>query len=190
MLMSPPSGVGLAGTENRERSGEAGWARGSPSRHGACGGHQKSRGPIWPTAQRFIRRLYRLALPLGGRRSPVRSLIAVRENGERRALEAIAAHLATSIAAAELAGPATWTEEGLPVSILVRPMTLIGSPGYVAAGRRLGTAAGRLLSRTINSGARRLGSGSGSGPLRAGRRDPSISRSIVLAASTPASQSG
>jgi len=47
-------------------------------------------GPIWPTAQRFYRRLNRLDLPLGGRRPPARGSAAVRENGSCPCLGEIA----------------------------------------------------------------------------------------------------
>lgn len=50
-------------------------------------GMKKAGGPIWPTAQRFIRRLYRLALPLGGRRSPGHGEAAAHSGGCRRILD-------------------------------------------------------------------------------------------------------
>lgn len=53
-------------------------------------GMKKAGGPIWPTAQRFYRRFYRLALPLGGRRSPEQGEAAARLSGPRRFLREIA----------------------------------------------------------------------------------------------------
>jgi hypothetical protein len=78
------------GKENRERL-EGDWARGLPRRRVApAQGIKKAGGPIWPTAQRFIRRLSRLGLPLDGRRSPEHDKAAARSGGSPRCSSEIA----------------------------------------------------------------------------------------------------
>jgi hypothetical protein len=86
--MTPSLGWGSR-NPNREQSGEAGWAHGLAleRRRRLQEGMKKAGGPIWPTAQRFYRRLNRLGLPLGGRRPPARGNAAARGAVEAGALE-------------------------------------------------------------------------------------------------------
>ena len=87
MLMGTSLAGGLAATDaTASRVGSGMGSRLALERRSLREGIKKAGGPIWPTAQRLSWRLYRLGLPLGGRRSPAHGEAAARESGPGRCL--------------------------------------------------------------------------------------------------------